>query len=47
MSYCWKCGEKLPDDGSCPVCGVTAESRRPLLANASEEAKAVTAASRC
>ena len=43
MSYCWKCGEKLPDDVSCPVCGATDESRRPLPANASEEAKALRA----
>ena len=41
MTYCWKCGEKLQEEGSCPVCGATPETRRPLPADASAEARAM------
>ena len=44
MPYCWKCGEPLPDAAApCPACGATANDRRPLPDNASDEAKALRA----
>lgn len=41
MVYCWKCGEQLQQDGPCPVCGATADSRRPLPEDASAAARAM------
>ena len=44
MPYCWKCGEPLPDAAApCPACGATADDRRPLPDNASDEARALRA----
>ena len=48
MPYCWKCGEPLPDAAApCPACGATADARRPLPDNASDEARALRAIYDC
>ena len=43
MPYCWKCGESLMFPTGCPACGATADARRPLPPDASDEARAMRA----
>ena len=44
MNYCWKCGQKLPQNSNiCTSCGENQSERCPLPQNCGDEAKALRA----